>query len=84
MPEATQPVRCIFWVRTGAFYGQEATMPEGASYGQEGRMIEWSREILSLGVSTLIPSDTNQINLLNQADQALYRAKRDGKNRWAC
>ena len=26
MPAATQPVRCIFWVKTGAFYGQEATL----------------------------------------------------------
>ena len=31
-----------FW-NSAAF----ATMPEGASYGQEGRMVEWSREILS-------------------------------------
>ena len=38
MPEATQSVRCIFWVKTGAFYGQEATMPAGAFYGQEATM----------------------------------------------
>ena len=31
MPEATQPVRCMFWVKTGAFYGQE-----GAFWDQEG------------------------------------------------
>ena len=26
MPAATQPVRCIFMVKTGAFYGQEGAV----------------------------------------------------------
>ena len=56
-PEATQPVRCMFWVKTGAFWDQEATMPAGAFYGQEGRMKEWSREILRTGFVTAWDND---------------------------
>jgi hypothetical protein len=29
----------MFWVKTGAFYGQEATMPAGAFFGQEGAVL---------------------------------------------
>jgi diguanylate cyclase (GGDEF)-like protein len=36
---------------------------------------------VSFGVTTLSEKDTNIDILLNQADQALYRAKRDGRNR---
>ena len=47
MPAATQPVRCIFWVKTGAFYDQE-----GAFYGQEAS--EWNQNAL-LSWSTTSP-----------------------------
>jgi diguanylate cyclase (GGDEF)-like protein len=35
----------------------------------------------SLGVTTLRDKDANIDMLLNQADQALYRAKNEGRNR---
>ena len=44
MPEATQPVRCVFRVKTGAFYGQEAYLTRNSAFW--GTMEEWSREIL--------------------------------------
>ena len=47
MPAATQPVRCIFWVKTGAFYDQE-----GAFYGQEAS--EWNQEC-SIGLEYSVP-----------------------------
>ena len=44
-----------------------------------------SRQIItttfSAGVATLTPEDTDPINLLHRADEALRRAKKDGKNR---
>ncbi len=45
--------------------------------------VDGSQESLtiSLGVSTLDPSTPNLIELLDQADDALYRAKRAGRNR---
>ena len=45
--EATMPVRCIFMVKTGAFYGQK-----GAFYGQEAS--EWNQNAL-LSWSTTSP-----------------------------
>ncbi len=36
---------------------------------------------VSLGVATLEGKDTNIDMLLNQADQALYKAKSEGRNR---
>jgi two-component system cell cycle response regulator len=35
----------------------------------------------SAGVATLTPEDSDPINLLHRADEALRRAKNDGKNR---
>ncbi len=45
--------------------------------------VDGSQESLtiSMGVSTLDPSTPNLIELLDQADDALYRAKRAGRNR---
>ena len=45
MPEATQPVRCIFWVKTGAFYGQEQhkSAKQNASIGQSPAQLVVSR-----------------------------------------
>jgi diguanylate cyclase (GGDEF)-like protein len=39
---------------------------------------------VSIGVGTLQPDDTSAAAVLDRADAALYRAKRDGRNRWAC
>jgi two-component system cell cycle response regulator len=36
---------------------------------------------ISIGIATLDAGDTNASNVLKRADQALYRAKRDGRNR---
>jgi two-component system cell cycle response regulator len=36
---------------------------------------------ISIGISTLDPKSDSALNLLKRADQALYRAKRDGRNR---
>jgi two-component system cell cycle response regulator len=36
---------------------------------------------ISIGISTLDPKSDTALNLLKRADQALYRAKRDGRNR---
>ncbi len=38
---------------------------------------------ISVGVATLMPEDSNSLTLLKRADQALYAAKRDGRNRVA-
>jgi diguanylate cyclase (GGDEF)-like protein len=39
---------------------------------------------VSVGVSTLQADDASAAALIERADAALYRAKRDGRNRWAC
>jgi diguanylate cyclase (GGDEF)-like protein len=39
---------------------------------------------VSIGVSTLLAGDTDQSRLVLAADQALYRAKRAGRNRVVC
>lgn len=39
---------------------------------------------ISLGVGFLDSTTLDHQSLLNLADQALYRAKRSGKNRWVC
>jgi len=36
---------------------------------------------LSIGIAALRGRDDNSASLLKRADQALYRAKRDGRNR---
>ena len=36
---------------------------------------------LSIGIAALRGQDDNAASLLKRADQALYRAKRDGRNR---
>jgi two-component system cell cycle response regulator len=36
---------------------------------------------ISIGIATLDSADDNAATLLKRADQALYRAKRDGRNR---
>ena len=36
---------------------------------------------ISIGIATLDAADDNASNILKRADQALYRAKRDGRNR---
>lgn len=36
---------------------------------------------VSIGVTSLIPNDEGVDELLKRADQALYRAKRGGRNR---
>jgi two-component system, cell cycle response regulator len=36
---------------------------------------------LSIGIAALRGKDDNAASLLKRADQALYRAKRDGRNR---
>lgn len=36
---------------------------------------------ISIGIATLDPSSDNGASILKRADQALYRAKRDGRNR---
>jgi two-component system, cell cycle response regulator len=36
---------------------------------------------ISIGIATLDTADDNAANILKRADQALYRAKRDGRNR---
>jgi two-component system cell cycle response regulator len=36
---------------------------------------------ISIGIATLDPHSDNGANILKRADQALYRAKRDGRNR---
>jgi PleD family two-component response regulator len=37
-----------------------------------------------VGVGTLQSSDAGAAAVIDRADAALYRAKRDGRNRWAC
>ena len=39
---------------------------------------------VSVGVGTLRPDDASAAAVIDRADAALYRAKRDGRNRWAC
>ncbi|MFO1217929.1 MAG: GGDEF domain-containing protein [Burkholderiaceae bacterium] len=39
---------------------------------------------VSVGVAALASTDTGGSALLQRADVALYQAKRDGRNRWAC
>ena len=36
---------------------------------------------ISIGLATLDTADDNAATILKRADQALYRAKRDGRNR---
>jgi two-component system cell cycle response regulator len=36
---------------------------------------------ISIGIATLDPGEDNAASILKRADQALYRAKRDGRNR---
>jgi two-component system cell cycle response regulator len=36
---------------------------------------------ISIGIAALEKADDNATNILKRADQALYRAKRDGRNR---
>ena len=36
---------------------------------------------ISIGIATLDAADDSAASILKRADQALYRAKRDGRNR---
>ncbi|NBG87124.1 diguanylate cyclase domain-containing protein [Isachenkonia alkalipeptolytica] len=40
-----------------------------------------NRVSLSIGIATVIPEGNNHTCLINKADQALYKAKRNGRNR---
>ena len=37
--------------------------------------------VISGGLSEMLPGDTSSEEVLKRADDALYRAKRDGRNR---
>jgi len=41
------------------------------------------RSTISIGISHFIPPDPKCINLLSRADKGLYKAKNNGRNRWA-
>jgi diguanylate cyclase (GGDEF)-like protein len=49
--------------------------------GAAVRDVDQLRVTASLGVETLVPGSGSVATLIDHADQALYRAKRDGRNR---
>jgi two-component system cell cycle response regulator len=46
--------------------------------GRDGQRVEVT---ISIGIAALGPADDSAASILKRADQALYRAKRDGRNR---
>jgi diguanylate cyclase (GGDEF)-like protein len=46
--------------------------------------VEPLRVTVSVGVAVLSSTDSGGTALLHRADAALYQAKRNGRNTWAC
>jgi diguanylate cyclase (GGDEF)-like protein len=46
-----------------------------------GQLQQVIKVTISIGVAELVPEDADSMTLLNKADEALYRAKQNGRNR---
>jgi diguanylate cyclase (GGDEF)-like protein len=53
-------------------------MVEASPYDDDGRPLALT---VSIGVAAISPADSGFDHLLSRADQALYRAKAEGRNR---
>jgi len=73
MPETDMAVATIVAERLRRRIASE---PFSVSHG--ARMLDVT---ISIGIATLDTADDNAATILKRADQALYRAKRDGRNR---
>jgi two-component system cell cycle response regulator len=73
MPETDMAVASIVAERL-----RRRVASEGFAIQQGARSIEVT---ISIGIATLAAADDSAASILKRADQALYRAKRDGRNR---
>jgi diguanylate cyclase (GGDEF)-like protein len=75
LPEATLAQACEVAERViAAVAALEPATPTG----------EPLRVTVSVGVAVLASTDSGGTSLLHRADAALYQAKRNGRNTWAC